>query len=168
MLEIAAGSGQHAAFFAAHLPSLRSWQPSDADPDALASIAAWTEGVKSVLPPLLLDVTADDWPIASVDAIVCINLIHIAPVAACEALMRGAGRLLPVGGVLYLYGPYRVAGEHTAPSNAAFDRSLQERDPAWGVRDLDEVTRTAEAAGLRRAEVIPMPGNNLSVVFHRE
>jgi SAM-dependent methyltransferase len=135
VLEVASGSGEHAAWFAASLPSL-DWRPSDADPEALASIAARREAVAlpNLLEPVRLD-AADPggWPVARADAVVCINMIHISPWTAAEGLMAGAGRILPEGGVLYLYGPFREGGRHTAPSNEAFDASLRERDPRWGV-----------------------------------
>ncbi len=166
VLEVASGSGEHAASVAAALPGIL-WQPSDVDPEARASIAAWCAGVPSVRPPLALDVTADHWPIAAADAVVCINLIHIAPWAACEGLVRGAARTLRAGGVLFLYGPYRVGGADTAPSNAAFDASLRAQDPGWGVRDLEAVVALAAAAGLEHRETVQMPANNLSVVFGR-
>jgi hypothetical protein len=121
----------------------------------------------NVLPPLPLDVAAPDWPVAHTDAIVCINMIHIAPWRASEGLMAGAGRVLPSGGVLYLYGPYKIDGRHTADSNAAFDATLRERDPEWGVRDLGDVTALAAPHGLRLAETVAMPANNLSVVLRK-
>lgn len=166
VLEIASGSGEHAAYFAGKLPHL-SWQPSDDDDAACASIEAYR--VEAQLPnlraPLRIDAREGDWGIARADAVVSINMIHIAPWSACQGLMRGAARVLPQGGVLYLYGPFRRDGAHTSPSNAGFDEGLRARDPAWGVRDLGEVTREAEAHGAARVEVIEMPANNLSVVF---
>jgi SAM-dependent methyltransferase len=168
MLEIASGSGEHAAYFAQNLAAL-TWQPTDPDATALASITAHRQSADApnLLPPLLLDVTAEIWPMARADAIVCCNMIHIAPWTACEGLIAGAARILPATGVLYLYGPYKIGGRHTAPSNAAFDADLRARDPAWGIRDLDEVTALAERRGLTRAETVEMPANNLSVIFRR-
>jgi hypothetical protein len=166
VLEIASGSGEHAAFFAAGLPGL-TWQPSDADPEARASTAAWCRDVPNVRPPLALDASHAAWPIAAADAVVCINMVHIAPWSACEGLVRGAARVLPAGAVLYLYGPYRVGGAHTAPSNAAFDADLRARDPSWGVRDVEAVLGVARACGLEHAETVAMPTNNLSVVLRR-
>jgi SAM-dependent methyltransferase len=166
VLEIGSGSGQHAAFFAAALPEL-TWQPSDADPDARASTTAWCRDLPNVREPLAIDTSDDVWPLATADAVVCINMIHIAPWRACEGLVRGAARVLPAGGVLYLYGPYRVDGAHTAPSNAAFDADLRTRNPAWGVRDLEAVVGVARTCGLAHAETVAMPANNLSVVFRR-
>ena len=167
VLEVASGTGEHALFFAQSLPEIR-WQPSDVDAAARASIAAWCADVPNVRAPLAVDVTDETWPIDGADAVVCINMIHIAPWPACEGLMRGASRVLRAGGVLYLYGPYRVGGAHTAPSNTAFDERLRGENPAWGVRDFEAVVACAEAEGLRLAERVPMPANNFSLVFRRE
>jgi SAM-dependent methyltransferase len=168
VLEIASGSGEHAAYFAAKLPAL-NWQPTDQDQDALASIAAHRNAAKlgNLLPPVPLDVTAARWPVDRADAVICCNMIHIAPWAACEGLLAGAARVLPSGGLLYLYGPYKVAGRHTAPTNQAFDEQLRAQNPAWGIRDLDDVTALAEQRGFALAETAPMPANNLSVIFRR-
>jgi len=168
VLEIASGSGEHAAYFAKALPSL-SWQPTDADPRALASIAAHraAAGAANLLAPLALDVTIEPWPVARADALVCINMIHISPWAASEALMAGAARLVPAGGALYLYGPYRIDGAHTAPSNEEFDAYLRAQNPQWGVRDLAEVAALAKGHGFALAETVAMPANNLSVIFRR-
>jgi hypothetical protein len=168
VLEIASGSGEHAMYFAAALPHL-TWQPSDPDPEARESIAAYRAdmALPNVLPPLILDAAASNWPVTQADVIVAINMIHIAPWAATEGLMAGAERLLPVGGVLFLYGPFREHGRHTAPSNAAFDESLRARNREWGVRDLDEVAALASQHGLALEERVAMPANNLSVVFRR-
>jgi SAM-dependent methyltransferase len=166
VLEIASGTGQHAAHFAAALPSL-DWQPTDADARARASIAAWRAhaGLPNLREPLELDVRRAPWPVGSADAIVCINMIHISPWESTEALMEGAGALLGLGGVLVLYGPYRRHGEHTAPSNAAFDEDLRTRNPAWGVRNMEAVEALAAAAGFVGEPCIPMPANNFSLVF---
>ena len=168
VLEIAGGSGEHAAYFAAAFPALL-WQPTDRDSRALASIAGHRAagGPANLLAPLRLDTASADWPAARADAVVCINMIHIAPWAAAEGLMAGAARLLPPEGPLYLYGAYRVDGRHTAESNRAFDAWLQAQDPAWGVRDLGEVIALAARHGLRHVETVAMPANNLSVVFRR-
>lgn len=168
VLEVASGTGEHAVHFAAALPAL-DWQPSDPDAASRASIAAWTaaSGLANVCPPLMLDAASGEWPIDHADAIVCINMIHISPWAATEGLMAGAGRLLPEGGVLYLYGPYRRPGHPTAPSNEAFDADLRSRNPLWGLRDLDDVTALAARHGLEPVQVREMPANNLSVVFRR-
>ena len=169
VLEIASGSGEHAVHFAAALPSL-IWQPSDPDSQARDSIAAYRAAAQlpNLLPPLVLDAMSPTWPVTQVDAMVAINMIHIAPWGAAEGLMAGAERLLPAGGVLFLYGPFRERGQHTAPSNAAFDESLRARNREWGVRDLDEVAALASRHGLALEERVAMPANNLSVVFRRQ
>ncbi len=166
LLEIASGTGEHAAFFAGLFPDLL-WQPTDPDPGALASIAAWREeaGVGNLLEPLRLDAAAEPWPIASADAILCVNMVHISPWAATEGLMRGAGELLAAGAPLLLYGPYRRSGVPTAASNQAFDESLRARNPQWGLRDLEAVEAEAERHGLRLERVVEMPANNLTLVF---
>ena len=169
VLEIAAGGGEHAVWFARGLPGV-TWRPTDPRPEALASIAARreAEGPPNLLEPLPLDASApEQWPDERADAIVCINMIHIAPWAAAEGLMRGAGRMLPPGGLLFLYGPYREAGVPTAPSNEEFDGWLKAQDPAWGLRDLDAVTTLAATHGLRFMERVGMPANNISVWFER-
>jgi SAM-dependent methyltransferase len=168
VLEIASGTGQHVAFFARQLPALR-WQPSDPSPLHLDSIRAWTvaSGVDNVAAPLPLDVEVAPWPVVHADAILNINMIHIAPWSAAEALFRGAAQLLPPAGVLFLYGPFKREGRHTAESNARFDERLRAEDPRWGVRDLGDVQALAAAAGFAAPEVVAMPANNLSLVFHR-
>jgi SAM-dependent methyltransferase len=168
VLEVASGSGEHALHFAAHFPALR-FQPTDPDAAALASIAAWREEapLANLLPPLMLDVMADGWPVPNADVVLCINMIHIAPWEATAALMRGAARILPPDGMLFLYGPFKQGGVHTAPSNATFDDSLRAQDARWGVRDLEAVARIASAAGFAAPVVEVMPANNLSVIFHR-
>jgi len=169
VLEVASGAGEHAMFLAAALPPVR-WQPTDRDADALASIAAWQASARlpNLAPPLRLD-AADlaTWPAGPFDAVVCINMVHISPWAATEGLMAGAGRVLTSGGRLFLYGPFLEADVETAPSNLAFDQSLKSRDPAWGLRDLAEVTALAHANGLGFAERIAMPANNLVVMFEK-
>ena len=166
VLEVSSGTGEHAAFFAAALPHL-TWQPTDRDDRSLLSIGAHraAAGLRNLLPPLLLDASSPDWPVARADAIVCINMIHIAPWAACAGLMAGAARILSPGGALYLYGPYKEGGAHTAESNHRFDLDLQLRDSAWGVRDLEDVIALAAGHGLRHTETVTMPANNRSVVF---
>lgn len=168
VLEIASGTGEHAIAFARTFPQLLI-QPSDPDPAALRSIEAWREeaGLPNLLEPVPLDVRARDWPIERADAVLCINMIHISPWAATEALMRGAGRVLGEGGLLYLYGPYRQEGIETAPSNLAFDESLKSRDPEWGVRRLEDVVAEAEKNGFALETVVPMPANNLSVILRK-
>jgi len=168
VLEVASGTGEHAAYFAGLFPGLR-WQPSDPDPDALASIRAWREdsGSANLLDPVLLDAGAEAWPVAAADAILCINMVHISPWTATVGLMRGAGRLLGPGAPLILYGPYRRAGVPTAPSNEAFDASLRARNPQWGLRGLEAVEAEAERNGLRLERVFDMPANNVTVLFRR-
>ena len=168
VLEVASGSGEQSVAFARAFPKLL-WQPSDPDAAALASIQAWrdSEGVFNLLPPIELDARAVGWPIASAEAIVCINMVHISPWEATLGLMRGAGRILDLGAPLYLYGPYRQQGVATAPSNEAFDLSLKSRNPEWGLRNIEEVQAAAEAAGLALERTVPMPANNLSIVFRR-
>ncbi len=163
VLEVASGSGQHVTYFSAALPHL-IWQPTDIEEAALASIAAWCRDRPNVRAPVRLDVL-EPWPIDAADAVIATNLIHISPWATCLALFAGAARVLPSGGALVLYGPYRVGGAHTAPSNLAFDESLRARDPAWGVRDLEAVVAAAGERGLTHERTVPMPANNLSVVF---
>lgn len=173
-LEIASGTGQHAAWFAAGLPGW-TWQPSDVTADSFASIAAWCEqaGVSSVKAPVRLDVLAPRWPAdgpsfaAPFDAIYCANLLHIAPWACCAALMQGAARHLAPHGMLLTYGPYLEDEVPTAPGNLAFDASLRASNPAWGIRRLADVTAAARAAGLRLEQRVPMPANNLLLVFSR-
>ena len=169
VLEIAAGAGEHAVYNAAALPVLQ-WQPTDPSPEALASITAWQShaALPNLLPPLRLDAAAPDtWPVDRADAIVNINMIHISLWSATQGLMAGAGRLLPIGGVLFLYGPYIEPGVETAPSNLAFDLSLKMRNPAWGLRRLDEVMELAAQHRLELSERISMPANNLSLIFHK-
>lgn len=166
VLEIASGSGEHAVHFAAGLPYL-TWQPADVDPDALRSITAYRAAARlpNLLPPLALDAAAPDWPVTRADAVVSINMIHIAPWSAAQGLMAGAERILAAGDVLYLYGPFKEDGQHTAPSNTAFDLSLRERNPQWGVRDVGDVCELAQQHGLALVERVAMPANNLSLVF---
>jgi hypothetical protein len=173
-LEIASGTGQHAAWFAAALPEW-TWQPTEVDASALPVIAAWTSqaGLANVRPPLLLDVTAPQWPERGTafakpfDAIFCANMLHISPWATCAGLMQGSSRYLAPDGVLVTYGPYLEDDVPTAPSNLAFDESLRSRDPAWGLRRLEDVAREAQRAGLALQERRAMPANNLLLVFAR-
>ena len=168
VLEIASGSGMHVTHFAEAMPGL-TFQPSDPDPAARASIDAWAADnrLANLRPALALDATAPDWPVVRADAVICINMIHIAPWQAAEGLIRGAGRIVPKDGVLFLYGPYRRDGAHTSPSNAAFDAELRRENPAWGVRDLEAVADLAYAQGFGAPLVVAMPANNLSLVFRR-
>ncbi len=167
VLEIASGSGEHAVFAARAIPGL-SWQPSDPDAGARDSIAAWIahEGLANVAPPLAIDVCAADWNAGGpFDAVLAINMIHIAPWEATAGLFAGAARVLAPGGIVFLYGPYKREGRHTAPSNAAFEEWLKAQDPAFGVRDLDDVAREAARHGFSLREIVEMPANNLCVVF---
>jgi len=168
ILEVASGTGQHVAYFAAATPAL-TWQPTDRDPESLEFIAATVaaENLGNVNAALRLDVLDSPWPISTADALVCINMIHISPWETTPALFDGARSILENGDVVYLYGPYRRDNRHTAPSNEAFDASLKARDPRWGVRDLEAVTAVAETAGFALEEVVEMPANNLSVIFRK-
>jgi hypothetical protein len=169
VLEIAAGAGEHAVFNAAALPHLQ-WRPTDPDPESLASIAAWRDhsGLTNLLPPLRLDAADPDrWPVERADTVVNINMIHISPWSATEGLMAGAARLLPSGGLLFLYGPYIEADVPTAASNLAFDQNLRSRNPLWGIRHLDDVVRLGAEHGLMLTERVAMPANNLSLIFRR-
>lgn len=168
VLEIASGSGEHAVHFASTFPAL-VFQPTDPSEEARASIAAWRQegALPNMRAPLALDVTAAPWPINYADAVTCINMIHIAPWEATLGLVAGAARIIPPGGLLFLYGPYKRAGQHTAPSNAEFDASLRERDARWGVRDLETVAAEATAMGFAAPMIEAMPANNLSLIFRR-
>lgn len=169
VLEIASGSGEHVVHFANALPGL-TFQPSDPEPEAVRSIAAWIQdsGATNIRSPLILDASATNWPVNTADAVLCINMIHISPWYATEGLMRGAARVLKNGAPLYLYGPYRQTGIATAPSNEAFDDSLKSRNAEWGLRDLDTVAELARSVGFSAPQIIQMPANNLSVVFRRD
>ncbi len=168
VLEIASGTGEHVVHYAAARPNL-IFQPSDPDAGARASVDDWvrTLGLGNVRPALEIDVTRATWPVERADAVLCCNMIHIAPWEAAIGLVSGAARLLPPGGLLFTYGPYRRGGRHTAPSNEAFDADLKRRNPAWGVRDLETVTELAHQQGFSGPEIIEMPANNLSLVFKR-
>jgi SAM-dependent methyltransferase len=167
VLEIASGSGEHVVAFAQAFPAL-TWQPSDPDPAALASIAAWRAeaGVPNLAAPIELDVMKP-WPELAPAAIVCINMVHISPWEATLALFANAGRMLAPGALLFLYGPYRFSGAFTAESNAEFDRSLRGRDVRWGVRDVDDLVAVAREAELALVETVAMPANNHSLIFRR-
>ncbi|CAN1722298.1 DUF938 domain-containing protein [Hyphomicrobium sp. 1Nfss2.1] len=169
VLEIASGSGEHAVHFAQLAGPNLVFQPTDQNADARASIDAWAARVQlsNIRPSLPLDAAQDVWPVDRADAVLCINMIHISPWAATIGLMRGAVRVLPPGGLLFLYGPYRRNGAHTADSNEAFDADLRRRNPEWGVRDLEEVAQAAAEAGFGVPQVEEMPANNLSVLFRR-
>ncbi len=165
---MASRSGHPANYLASNL-AYRNWQPSDPDPALRASIDAWRAhaDVHNLLPAVDLDATASVWPVVQADAVFCANMIHIAPWTACQGLMRGASRTLRRGGALLLYGPFHRDGGPTSPSNGRFDTSLRERDPSWGVRHLEDVQAEAASQGLASVEEIPMPANNLLVVFRR-
>ncbi len=169
ILEVGSGTGAHAAWFAPRLPGV-TWQPTDGAREALPLITQWAaeSGADNILPPLLLDAAEARWPVTEAAAMVCINMIHISPWQSTLGLLAGAGRVLSSGGVLCLYGPFRIDGQHTAPSNARFEGWLKDLDVRYGVRDLTEMTTAAEAHGLRLAQRIDMPANNFTVVFQRD
>ncbi len=168
VVTIAEGSGQHVVHFAKHLPHV-TFLPTDGDADALASIDAHVKeaGCTNVRPAQVLDATADKWPIERADLILCINMIHISPWSATEGLFQGAARILPPGGFLITYGPYRFSGDFGAPRNKAFDESLRSRNAEWGVRDVDELELVAAAAGMVIEGTMPMPANNHCLVFNK-
>jgi SAM-dependent methyltransferase len=168
VLEIASGTGQHVAHFAKATPTL-FWQPTEMDGERHESILAWIEAEQlvNVRPPVALDVTRHPWPVDRADAVVCINMIHISPWRATLDLIAGSARVLREGGILFLYGPYRRFGAHTAPSNADFDADLRRRNPQWGVRDLEAVADIARTNGFLFGEAVPMPANNFSVIFRK-
>ena len=169
VLEIAAGAGEHAVYFARAFPGLE-WRPTDPDPQALASISAWREhaGLPNLMAPLALDAAEpDSWPISRADAVISINMVHISPWRATQGLMAGAGRVLPAGGVLFLYGPYLEDEVPTAPSNLAFDESLKSRNPEWGIRRREEVEAEARRQGLALERRVEMPANNLALVLRK-
>lgn len=169
VLEIASGTGEHATFFAQSCDPRLVFQPTDPDPMARSSINAWTStlGLTNVRPAIALDAVSENWPITAANAVININMIHISPWAATEGLVRGAARILPAGGVMYLYGPYRMGGRHTAPSNETFDADLRSRNAEWGVRDVEAVADLAIANGFDAPMIEQMPANNLSVLFRR-
>ncbi len=166
VLEVASGSGEHIVHFAGRYPAL-TWQPSDPDPAALASVSAWggAADLPNLRAPLHLDASAPDWPIAAIDALLCINMTHISPWEATTGLLDGAARLLPFGAPLILYGPFLKNDIETAPSNMAFDAQLRERDPRYGIRAVEDVDAAARERGLERSALYPMPANNLTLVY---
>jgi hypothetical protein len=168
VLEVASGSGEHAVHFAQCFPALQ-WQPSDPDPAALGSIAAWVEeaGLANLRSPLLLDAAAPQWPVERADALFCSNMAHISPWEATCGVFAGAGRLLPPGAPLVLYGPWFEDGAEPAPSNCAFDESLRQRNPQWGIRLLADADELAASRGLRRTGRVAMPANNLTLVYRK-
>jgi SAM-dependent methyltransferase len=167
VLEVASGTGQHAAHFAAHQPGWQ-WQPTDGDATALPGIGAHCAGLPNVRTPLHLDVLAP-WPdaLGTFDAVYCANMLHISPWATCAALMSGAAKHLAIDGQLVLYGPFVIDGEPTAPSNLAFDADLRARNPRWGLRRLADVAEAAAAVGLAFEQRLPMPANNQLLAFRR-
>jgi hypothetical protein len=169
VLEVASGTGEHAVHFARTYPRLE-WQPSDPDPDALVSIAAWQaeERLANIREPVLLDAAAPAWPVAAAEAVLCINMVHISPVAVTEGLLAGAARLLPKGAPLILYGPYLEATVATAPSNIEFDAWLRQRNPEFGLRSVEWLDERAAAHGLARTRRVAMPANNLTLVYRRQ
>ena len=168
VLEVSSGTGQHVLHFAQAMPHIR-WQPTERDADARKSIASWLSQTPApnVSAPLPLDVHDAIWPAHDVAAVVCINMIHIAPPSATVALLRGAGNVIAPGGILFLYGPYRRQGRHTSPSNEAFDAQLKARNPEWGVRNLEDVVQLAGSVGFELEQTHDMPANNLVVVFRK-
>lgn len=168
VLEVACGTGQHACHFAAALPTLE-WQPTDPDPAAVETTAARVRSaaMRNLRPPLRMDVHDQPWPVAAFDALVCINLLHISPWSATEALFAGAAAGLAPGGVIVVYGPFRMDGQHTAASNEAFDRQLRRRDARWGVRDVEAVDSEASRQGFTLDGTLPLPANNHCLVWHR-
>lgn len=168
VLEVASGTGEHAVHFARAFPTLE-WQPSDPDPEALASIGAWREdeGLPNLLAPLELDVCALPWPLGRIDALVCVNMVHISPPHSTECLLAGAQALLGPDAPLILYGPYLEANVETAPSNLEFDAWLKARNPEWGLRELEWLDSLAEGRGFTRTRRVAMPANNLTLIYRR-
>lgn len=168
MLEIASGSGEHAVYFAGLFPTL-DWQPSDPDPEAVASITAWRDeaALANLREPIMLDVAAANWQVSGADAMLCVNMVHISPIDASEGLFAGAGRILPAGAPLLLYGPYLEEGVDTAASNLSFDASLKARDPRWGLRDTGWIDGLAAAASFARMRRVAMPANNIMLIYRR-
>jgi len=168
VLEVASGTGEHAVHFARTFPHLQ-WQPSDPDPAARDSIATWREdeGLANLLGPLALNSADPVWPIERADAVLCINMAHISPLAATEGLVAGAARLLTPGAPLILYGPWIESNVETAPSNLAFDADLKARCPEWGLRQVEWLDRIAEAAGFHRTRRVAMPANNVTLVYRK-
>ena len=169
VLEIASGSGEHAVFMARRFPAL-DWQPSDRDAEALASVDAWAAegGCANLRPAIALDAARAEWPIAAADAVLCVNMVHISPWDAAAGLFAGAGRILASGAPLVLYGPFVEPDVETAASNHAFDQSLRQRDPAWGLRSTADLDRLAAGHGMTRTARCAMPANNLVLVYRRD
>jgi len=169
VLEISSGTGQHVLHFAQAMAHLR-FQPTEPDADNLKSITAWlaSASLPNVNAPIHLDVRDEIWPVGKVAAVICLNMIHIAPQSATEALLRGAARVMDSGGILFLYGPYRRQGRHISASNEAFDALLRARNPEWGVRNLEDVALLAASEGLKLQEIHDMPANNLAIIFRKQ
>jgi len=169
VLEVASGTGEHVIHFAARFPDL-AWQPTDPDAGALASIEGWRNDadLSNILPPVMLDAAAADWPFKQADALVCINMIHISPPSSGKGLIAAAGRLLPPGAPLILYGPYIEDGVETATSNLDFDESLKSRNAQWGLREVSWVDGLAGRAGLSRTRRVAMPANNIMLVYRKD
>lgn len=170
VLEIASGAGEHITGLAKQSAPSLVFQPTDPDSDARRSVDAWTRelGLTNVRPAIDLDASTSDWPIKHADVVFCINMIHISPWSATEGLFRGAAKIVPTGGVLFTYGPYRRGGAHTSAGNQSFDADLRSRNPEWGIRDLEEITELATQSGFKEPEVVEMPANNLSLIFKRD
>ena len=168
VLEVSSGSGQHVLHFAQAMPDIR-WQPTEQDADCLRSIAGWLAQTTppNVNAPIYLDVHDEIWPVHEVAAVVCLNMIHIAPPSATEALLRGAGNVIARGGILFLYGPFRQKGRHASASNEAFDALLKAENPEWGVRNVEDVAHLAARVGLDLEQTHDMPSNNLAVIFRK-
>ena len=166
VLEIASGTGEHIASFAERFPAL-DWQPSDPEPSALASIGSWTAGLGNVSTPIAIDATEAGWPVERADAVLCVNMVHIAPWDATLGLMAGANAVLEPGAPLILYGPYLRGDVATAPSNLEFDASLKSRDARWGLRSVEDVRAAANVGGLAFERLVEMPANNLMLVFRK-
>jgi len=176
VVETGSGTGQHVVDFASHFPEI-TWWPSDLNEQHLKSIAAWRThaGLANIRPPLRIDLSDPKWCAemhngsgpANLLAVFCANVIHIAPWRVAEGLFAGTGRYLQTGGRLFLYGPFKRDGKHTAPSNAAFDKSLRDQNAEWGVRDIDDLQKLGASAGLKLVESVEMPANNLTLVFER-
>ena len=169
VLEIASGSGQHLFHFAKALPQL-TWQPSEFKSELNQWIQSQLDqhSWPNIKAPLQLDVMQSPWPVDYADAVININMIHITPWTATEALFAGAGRILTSNGILFCYGPYRRFGGHTAPSNQAFDQQLRAQNPDWGIRDIEELEILANEAQLKLVEIIDMPSNNFSLIFRKD
>jgi Protein of unknown function (DUF938) len=169
VLEIASGAGEHIVGLAAASSTNLKFQPTDPDAQARESIDAWRRelNLPNVRPAIALDATAPQWPLECANVVICINMIHISPWSATEGLFRNAARMVPAGGVLFTYGPYKRDGAHTSPGNEAFDADLRKRDASWGIRDVADVARVGTAAGFADPDVVSMPANNLSLVFRK-